>query len=876
MTKTERLEEMDWGTILKIGLRSRVLVALLGIIPVGVYGATGLNAVWSELTPLPDSHGFAGPFAGVSGGALIVAGGANFPDGPPIDGGAKVWHDNVFALSEANGEWRQIGELGRELAYGVSVTWKGQLIGIGGSDSQQHHSDVFAVRWDGTSLEIDSGPSLPMTLANAAGVLMGDVIYVAGGSLTPQSSEASNQFWKLDLSGGLKESQWTEMASWPGPERMLPVMAVQNGKVLLVSGARLLPDREGGVTREFLKDAYSFDPGPETWTMISGPPVPFVAAPNPGVPLGYADVLFSVGDDGEFFFRQNEVKESHPGFSTQLYRYNTVTDKWTEAGEFPRVLNINREENSNGGTYPPVTTSVVDWNGQFVYPSGEIRPTVRTPKVMVLRIGKSESIFGVVNWIVLIGYLLGLVLIGIWCASRESGTDSFFLAGRRVPWWAAGLSIFSTMLSAITYLAIPAKAYATNWTLFLVNMTVFAVVPIVVFKYLPVLRRNNITTVYEYLAIRFDRSIQKFGSASFILFQTGRMGIVLLLPGLALSAVTGIDLYLCIALMGILATLYTVLGGIEAVIWTDVLQTVVLLGGAVAALFIIVGNLDGGVRELVDVGQAADKFHWVNLEFSLVSESIVVVLLGGFFSTALVPYSSDQAVVQRYLTTKDEAAARRSLWLGAVMVFPATLLFLLLGTGLFVFFGANPESLAPLEKPDQILAWFIASEMPPGLAGLVIAGVFAASMSSLDSSMHSIATTIVMDWWKPGGKPVDDSSWLRRARRVTLVAGLFGTVSALFLAGMEIQFLWDFFLGLIGLVGGTLAGVMAVAVFLPSASARHVWPGIVVAIGVLLFVKFYTPVNSLLLGFFGVMSVVIVAGVLSSLNSEKEQGQSDR
>lgn len=133
-----------------------------------------------------------------------------------------------------------------------------------------------------------------------------------------------------------------------------------------------------------------------------------------------------------------------------------------------------------------------------------------------------------------------------------------------------------------------------------------------------------------------------------------------------------------------------------------------------------------------------------------------------------------------------------------------------------------------------------------------------------------------MDWWKPGGKPVDDSSWLRRARRVTLVAGLFGTVSALFLAGMEIQFLWDFFLGLIGLVGGTLAGVMAVAVFLPSASARHVWPGIVVAIGVLLFVKFYTPVNSLLLGFFGVMSVVIVAGVLSSLNSEKEQGQSDR
>ncbi|MBT5706631.1 MAG: galactose oxidase, partial [Verrucomicrobia bacterium] len=128
---------MDQVRILRKGWGVHVLAALLVIIPISVYGATGLNSVWSELTPLPDSHGFAGPFAGVSGGALIVAGGANFPDGPPIDGGAKVWHDNVFALSEASGEWRQVGELGRELGYGVSVTWKGQLIGIGGSDSQQ-------------------------------------------------------------------------------------------------------------------------------------------------------------------------------------------------------------------------------------------------------------------------------------------------------------------------------------------------------------------------------------------------------------------------------------------------------------------------------------------------------------------------------------------------------------------------------------------------------------------------------------------------------------------------------------------------------------------------------------------------------------------
>ena len=422
---------MVWTLIQNLRMREGLLATLLAFIPLGLHGAVGVNSVWDELTPMPDVHGFAGPFAGVSGGALIVAGGANFPDGPPSEGGAKVWHDKVFALSEAKGEWREIGQLTRGIGYGVSVTWKGQLIGIGGSDPQQHYGEVFGLRWDGSVLELENGPSLPVTLANAAGVLVGDVIYVAGGSLTPQSTEASNQFWKLDLSRGLNESEWVELVSWPGPERMLPVMAVQNGKIMLVSGARLLSDGEGGVTREFLRDAYAFDPNAGTWATISAPPVPFVAAPNPGVPLGYADVLFSIGDDGEFFFRQNELEGEHPGFPVQMYRYNTVTDEWAKEGEFPRVLRTGGDEQQNGGTYPPVTTSVVEWDGRFVFPSGEIRPTVRTPKVMSLRIGPSESIFGVVNWIVLVGYLFGLVFIGIWCSRRESGTESFFSSGKR-------------------------------------------------------------------------------------------------------------------------------------------------------------------------------------------------------------------------------------------------------------------------------------------------------------------------------------------------------------------------------------------------------------------------------------------------------------
>lgn len=471
--------------------------------------------------------------------------------------------------------------------------------------------------------------------------------------------------------------------------------------------------------------------------------------------------------------------------------------------------------------------------------------------------------FGLINWLVLFAYLGVLVFIGWRCSRKEKNTENFFLGGRNIPWWAAGLSLFSTVLSAITFLAIPARAYATDWTLLPVNLCVLLVAPIIAFKYLPVLRRQNITTVYQYLESRFDRSIQLFGSASFILFQMGRMGIVLLLPALALSAVTGINVFVCIGLMGLLATLYTVLGGIEAVIWTDVLQTVVLLGGAIVALFIVGGHLDGGFGEMIEVGKAAGKFHWINLDTSLITDSIIVVILGGIFTNALVPYSSDQTVVQRYLTTKSENAARRSLWLGAIMVLPATLLFLTLGTALYVFYQQHPVELIELSSNDQILPWFIATQMPVGLAGLVIAGVFAASMSSLDSSMHSIATSLVTDWMKPLNRNRTDAEWLRIARRVTLAAGLFGTITAALLATMDIKYLWDFFLGLMGLLGGTLAGIMAVAVFLPRVKPCHLWPAIVAASAVLCWVKFFTETNGLLLGFLGIGTVFLVAVILS-------------
>src|SRR5688500_8696533 len=195
---------------------------------------------WKSLPPLPDSLGFAGPYAGVSNGALLVAGGANFPDGPPWEGHAKRWHDRIFVLERPDGDWKQAGEtLPRPLGYGVSLTTKRGVLCIGGGDARQHYADVFLLQWIDGRVQRTELPPLPVPLANAAGAMVGDVAYVAGGSESPTATSASTRFLSLNLAAD--PPQWRELETWPGPERMLPVAGVQAGNFFLFSGAQLIP-----------------------------------------------------------------------------------------------------------------------------------------------------------------------------------------------------------------------------------------------------------------------------------------------------------------------------------------------------------------------------------------------------------------------------------------------------------------------------------------------------------------------------------------------------------------------------------------------------------------------------------------------------------
>jgi N-acetylneuraminate epimerase len=325
---------------------------------------TSHSLSWSQLSPLPDAHGVAAPFVGVSGGALLVAGGANFPDRMPWDGGRKVWHDTVYALTSTNARWQPVGKLPRPLAYGVSITAEDGVVCIGGSDSDRHYQDVLLLTYTNGLLAVHALPALPSPLANAAGARVGSAIYVAGGSDQPGEQSALNQCYALDLAQ--KSSAWAAVEPCPGKPRILPVAAALRGSFYLVGGAAL-ERTNGRVARVYLRDAWRYRPG-KGWQRLADLPKPCVAGPTPAPSLDNTFLLLG-GDDGSRVGFQ--PLDQHPGFPRTILAYDANTETWHELGEVP----VSR-----------VAVPTAFWRDCFVIPSGEERPGVRSPQVWSLTV----------------------------------------------------------------------------------------------------------------------------------------------------------------------------------------------------------------------------------------------------------------------------------------------------------------------------------------------------------------------------------------------------------------------------------------------------------------------------------------------------------
>ena len=777
---------------------------------------------WRKLPALPDREGFAGMFAGVADGRLIAAGGANFPDGYPWEGGRKVWHDTVFVLDRPGGEWRRAeGRLPRTLGYGVSAGWDGRLIVAGGETGPtaerpgpQCRAEVFAVSVgpDG-SLRFEDLPPLPKPAAHTAGAMIGPRLYVAGGVESPEAAAALHTFWVMDLSAPPESRRWVELPPWPGPGRMQAVAAVQAGSLFLFGGIALTAGPDGAPQRAepYLRDAYRYTPGPDDtggrpgrWTRIADMPEARAAAPSPAIASGASHVVV-VGGTAETHQRLD--RPTHPGWPTGSLTYHAVTDTWvTRPDEVPPGASR-------------VTAPTAVWGGAAVIVGGERSPGKRSPDSWAVSVEGSRTPFGWLNYTALTVYLLGVVGIGLAFAFGSKTTDDFFRGGGRVPWWAAGLSIFATMLSSITFMAVPAAAFVDGWRNFLVN-SYLLITPLVVFVYLPFYRRLDVTSAYEYLERRFNLAARLTASLLFMGFQGGRVAVVLFLPSLALATVTDLDVVTCIVLMGAASIVYTVFGGIEAVVWTDVVQAVVLLGGAVLSLALVLGRIDDGavgvVRTVAAEGRFLGSVSW-GWTWEHTAASAWVILIGSIFNN-LLPYTAGQDVVQRYVTVPDQPAAARAIWLNAILSLPANALFFCIGSALLAFYKAHPDRLDPAMANDAVFPLFIVRELPAGIAGIVIAGVFAAAQSTISSSLNSIAACWVTDFHRRLRPGLSDRHCVRVAQAVTVIVGAAGTGLAVALAALDIRTLYDVFLEILGLFGGTVSALFALGIFTRRAS----------------------------------------------------------
>jgi SSS family transporter len=708
-----------------------------------------------------------------------------------------------------------------------------------------------------------------MPLANAAALHVDGTVYLIGGN---DGNRTHNSLY----SWGVGNKQWERLDNFPGPPRAYHSAVVQetsNSRKIFVIGGR---DQSPQNPTDLLASYVPFDLKEQKWDavepiLIGGKPRVVMAASAED--KGSMHLLVYGGANGKLYSEieglelaikgerdastkeklirdHAKILEDHPGFSKEILAYNTITKKWfvhdTVAQSFP------------------VTTLSFKTPKGFYIVSGEMSPGVRTPGAIRLEQEGKQQDFGTINYMVLAFYLLLSLLIGVYFAKKQRSTDDYFLGGGRIPWWASGLSVFGTLLSALTFMAIPAKAFLTDWAYFFLNITAILIAPVIAFVFIPFFNKLRMETAYGFLERRFNYFARALGSLSFILFQFGRIGIVLLLPSLAISIVTGIPVETSILIMGVLCIAYTTFGGMEAVIWTDVLQVIVLLGGSIVAIFCLLTQSDTSFSEAYTMAMDHNKINIINMDLNLIDATFWVVFLGGLAS-ALISQGTDQTVVQRYLTSSNVRDAQKTLYTNAILTLPATFIFFGIGTLLFVYYSKLPERLSiDLSNNDSIFPWYIVNQLPTGVSGLLIAAIFSAAMSSISSSLNSVSTAFCNDFYKHYRPGIPDRKLLKIARWATLITGILGVLLALWMANSNIKSLWDQFYKFLGLITGGLGGMFLLGIITKRANATGTLMGVFISAIFIWYLSSFTKVNFLMYSFFGLTSC-FVFGYLFSL-----------
>lgn len=439
------------------------------------------------------------------------------------------------------------------------------------------------------------------------------------------------------------------------------------------------------------------------------------------------------------------------------------------------------------------------------------------------------------NWVVIAIYFIGILLLGFYFAKRNKSTEDYFTASGRVPSWVTACSIYATALSSISFIAIPASVFSKGWLLGMAPIGIILMVVWAALVFVPFFRRVHVVTAYEYLGKRFDNKFRLIGSVSFILFHIIRMAVVLYLPTLALlHALPTIDPIILTSIVAILCVAYTSVGGIEAVLWSDAIQTIVLLLGAFLIIIFGFSSAPEGVSQgfslLANDGKIITKEAFT---FDFAKTSIWAMLIGGVVNS-IYAYVGSQDIVQRYSTTSSEAEAKKSLFINIPLLLTSIFIFIGMGSAMYIFFHFK-ATLPSNINGNAILPYFVINYIPTGVSGLILAAIFAAAQSTVSSSLNSVSTCITADILPYFKSNLTDKAKLGFAKKSSWVVGIISTILAIRFIQVGQGDMFLYFQAITGLLGGPIAGVFLVGIFFEKVNTKAVWIGFISSVVVAVY-----------------------------------------
>jgi len=732
---------------------------------------------------------------------------------PGLTGAEARLPSDFFVFSESSLPSAEWGGLLQQRSGAASAFQNlNTLILAGGSDQGTPSTAVFRHTASQGTLLKEVLPSLPFPLTDAAATVAGGRLYVAGGW---NESGSNPLLLRLDLSRPNQE--WTVCS-------VVPACVAESSQLTFLHGRLYLTGTGTDGT-----EAWSYNPVRDEWKPLS---------PSPEALRGFSGV--SCGDAHLVFIHTG-------GLDSRMLAYHLVTDRWLDAGSLPQAVHPIGAVSS--GTSFSVFTADGVITGRAL-----LKPTK----------------YGIYDHLVVAVLAATLIGLGIFFSKRERSSSDYFRAGKRIPWWAAGLSLFANGASAISLMAMPGKAYSENWIYFSsVFYILLTQLPLVLLVYVPLARRLKIATANEYLEKRYNLSIRLLGSLIYSLNQMlGRVASTLLLPAIAISAIFGLPMEYSILIMGVVATIYVTLGGLEAVVWTDVLQAAVMLGAVLLCAFWVLFSLDMTPAFAMQSIRELDKLQLFDISFDWTAP-IVLILLSNTFAMAM-GMIGDQNFIQRVQCTQNEKDACKAVITQLAVAIPLNAVLFALGTLLFLFYRQNPGGLSPALKADGIFPFFAAQHLPVGMAGIVVAALLAATMSTVSGAVNSVANIGMEDVYRRFFRKATDHNCLLVGKWLTFGLGVFGTVAALILARSNLQSVWDLALMITGMILAPISGIFVLGIFTRRANGLGVGIGALASVGANLYARFYLNLHSLGYLALGVFTCILVGYAASFLAARPE------